>query len=372
MRNKKKEYKRKKKREKVSITNSTELGNKFESKILCVNNEPEEIKSKISEEIEKLKLLKFQSTKSLDNNQSLSDLEKQVIQNEIYNIVDSIISATEFLINGNQTILQIAISVRYILEALITTELLIKEEEYKFILYLAIYPAQIERLNSIVNELKEEVNRLKEWDKKEKTESAKVNLDETNLIEKLKERWAIGDELMIEFSELELNMYSDIEQLMENGFSFNSYLIESKIIPEYREQIQKLEKEKELIGKRFKDDEIIQRLFPDIGSQSSKVFKVIRDKKGSNDKTRSWDKKSMDAGLESEYKFVYSYTSNLSHFASYSIKTSNLISVDEEKMLFKRLRIYLKRIVNNLKIFSKLDEDVTSMDFSKFEIIEIS
>ena len=69
---------------------------------------------------------------------------------------------------------------------------------------------------------------------------------------------------------------------------------------------------------------------------------------------------------------MYSYTSNLSHFASYSIKTSNLISVDEERLLLKRLRVYLYKIVNNLKIFSQLDEDIASMDHEMFHVIELS
>ena len=68
---------------------------------------------------------------------------------------------------------------------------------------------------------------------------------------------------------------------------------------------------------------------------------------------------------------MYTYTSNLSHFASYSIKTSTLVSFDEEKMLLKRLTLYLEKIIKNLKIFSQIDETIETIDLSMFNIIEI-
>ena len=158
--NRKKELRRQQKLSKKLKTNSFSSANMESPRSEKTIGE---LRSNANEEIEKLKCLLPYLSISMKTNQILSDIEKQVIQDETRKIIKSIISATEFLINGNQSILQNAISIRYILEALITTELLIREEEYKFILNLAFYPAQIARLNSIMDELKEEIKRLDKW-----------------------------------------------------------------------------------------------------------------------------------------------------------------------------------------------------------------
>ena len=369
--NRKKEFKHKhrlnKKLETISPIDSNEELPKCEKTV-------EELRSNANEAINRLKRLLVYSSISLKTNQVLSDLEKQVIQEETRNIVESIISATEFLINSSQSILQNAISIRYILEALITTELLNREEEYKFILSLAFYPAQIARLNSIIDELKEEIKRLDKWTKR----SEDRYLDMLTKFSENRNKEIIWDyreyeeSLATQFENEEFIIYSDIETFQYPlPFKIRSIQISTQVIPEYEQRVIELERKRDLIADEIRKEPIIQRLFPNIKYQKSKVFKEIVDKKGTNGGTRSWDRKAADAELSNEYKFMYTYTSNLSHFASYSIKTSTLVSFDEEKMLLKRLTLYLEKIIKNLKIFSQIDETIETIDLSKFNIIEI-
>ena len=370
-RNRKKEFKNKqrldKKLETISPTDVNEALPKCEKTI-------EELRSNAYEAINRLKRLLVYSSISMKTNQALSDLEKQVIQDETRNIVESIISATEFLINSSQSILQNAISIRYILEALITTELLNREEEYKFILNLAFYPAQIARLNSIIDELKEEIKRLDKWTKRsdDRFVDMVTKFSENRSEGIIRDYREYEESLAIQFEKEEFNIYSDIETFQYPlPFEIRSIQISTQVIPEYEQRVIELERKRDLIADEIRKEPIIQRLFPNIKYQKSKVFKEIVDKKGTNGGTRSWDRKAADAELSNEYKFMYTYTSNLSHFASYSIKTSALVSFDEEKMLLKRLNLYLEKIIKNLKIFSQIDETIETTDLSMFNIIEI-
>lgn len=374
--NRKKEIRRSQRlqaRQKKTSKSSDEIYTVVDNDKTRITNQ--KLRSDIENTIKQLKFLKVQVVMSLKNNQILSNLEKQIIQDETKKIVDSIISAIDFLITGHQSILQNAISVRYILEALITTELLVKEEEYKFILNLAFYPAQIARLQAVVNELQEEIKRLEKWTKlsEEKYVHMLVEFDKSRDESVVRAYHEYEKSLAIEFDKQEFNIYSDIESFQYPlPFEIRAEQIRLHAIPEYEKRIKELQEKQDLIATDIRKEPIIQRLFPDINYQKTRVFKEIVDKKGTNNGARSWDKKAEDTGLGSEYRFMYSYTSNLSHFASYSIKTSNLISVDEERLLLKRLRVYLYKIVNNLKVFSQLDEVIASMDHEKFNVIELS
>lgn len=369
--NRKKELRRQQKLSKKLKTNSFSSANMESPRSEKTIGE---LRSNANEEIEKLKCLLPYLSISMKTNQILSDIEKQVIQDETRKIIKSIISATEFLINGNQSILQNAISIRYILEALITTELLIREEEYKFILNLAFYPAQIARLNSIMDELKEEIKRLDKWTERSRGRYVDMitQFSENEREDIILDYREYEESLAREFEKEEFNIYSDIETFQYPlPFKIRSEQISTQVIPEFEQRVKELQDKQNLIADNLRKESIIQNLFPNIRYQKSKVFKEIVDKKGKNGGSRSWDSKAADADLSSEYKFMYAYTSNLSHFASYSITTSTLVSSYEEKMLLKRLTLYLEKIRRNLKIFSQIDETIETIDFSMFNIIEI-
>lgn len=63
-------------------------------------------------------------------------MEKQVIQDISKGIIRKARSVTEFLISKDDLILQNAVSLRYILEILITIILMNKEKEYKLVGFL--------------------------------------------------------------------------------------------------------------------------------------------------------------------------------------------------------------------------------------------
>lgn len=380
-----KQKKRKKEKRKKRLKNLKTEKKKITKTAVAPSNSAisettvEDLKKSIREEIDRLKLLEILSIESLKDSPDFSNLEKQIIQDETKNIVDSIISATDFLMTEQQNILQNAISVRYILEALITTELLIKEEEYKFILSLAFYPAQKARLKALIEELREEIKRLETWTEKEESEYAKMlnschqNQDSEKVNEIVRNFHEFELSLVNKFDEEEFNIYSDANSFHQYPLPFAIRAEEIKgAIPQYEKMVSELENQENIIATKLRNEDVIKRLFPNIGHQKTLVFKEIVDKKGNKGGVRSWDKKAEDAGLFSEYKFMYAYTSNISHFASYSITTSNFMSFDEEKMLLKRIRIYLKRIINNLEKFSNINEDNKNYLYSNFYIVDLS
>lgn len=329
----------------------------------------DDVKKDILKQINDIKKLKFLSEISLQANEDISNIEKQIIRDITYNTIDALINSTIFLTSESQSILQNAISLRYILEILIVTTLLKNEEDYKFIMYLGFYQSQISRQQALINELRVESKKLDKWDEKWQEEFfGYINENnETMPMNEMDRRQTI---VFKEFSSSELNIYSDVKSLEDNTFFGLSYRIINEIIPKYQEKIKELEKKKSDIAKTLVKEPIIKSLFPAIGLQQSKVFKEISDKKGSKG-PRNWLEKAKDANLEDEYKFMYSFTSNLSHFASYSMMTSNMYGVDEELVLLKRLSIYIKKIYINLIAFSKIDGNADGLS-DNFGIIDLS
>ena len=240
--NRKKEFKHKhrlnKKLETISPIDSNEELPKCEKTV-------EELRSNANEAINRLKRLLVYSSISLKTNQVLSDLEKQVIQEETRNIVESIISATEFLINSSQSILQ----------------------------------------NAILDELKEEIKRLDKWTKR----SEDRYLDMLTKFSENRNKEIIWDyreyeeSLATQFENEEFNIYSDIETFQYPlPFEIRSRQISTQVIPEYEQRVIELERKRDLIAEEIRKEPIIQRLFPNIRYQKSKVFKEIVDKKGTN------------------------------------------------------------------------------------------
>lgn len=324
-----------------------------------INDVVSQIKSKQKD----LANLKGAVVIALKGNNNLSDLEKQIIQNISVAIIRKTMSASNFLISDDNSILQNAVSLRYVLEILITITLMNKEEEYKFINYIAFYNSQEDTQKIIIQELEREKNTLENY--------AKIYFEKTaSFIEKnqksltLEEQGAILDDLIDKYIEREFFIIGTKQNLEDNTFGGLADLIDIAIIPKYKEKIKKLDETKKEIAKVLRNELIIKKCFPKIGNQESRVFKEIKDKKGKNGRARSWFEKAKDAGLEGEYNFIYKYTSNLSHFISYSSETkSNYDNLDEKFMVLNRLNSYLNKIYDNLKIFSQVSSE--TIDFCK-------
>ncbi|WP_428815948.1 hypothetical protein [Lactococcus lactis] len=331
-------------------------------------NSTDEIKEKLLEQIEMIKKLKYYSEISIQNNKKLSNVEKQITKDITHNTIDAMINSTNFLTNESQTILQNAISLRYVLEILIVTTLLRDEKGYKFVMYLGFYQSQILRQQAMIDELKLESERLDKWNEKWRAESLEyITKNGEPMPTGMRDRRQTI--LFKEFSRLELNIYSDLKNLESHTFSGLSWRIKNEIIPNYQSKIEELKKKKKEVARELVKEPVIKSLFPNIGLQQSKVFKEISDKNGEKG-ARSWFEKAKDANLEEEYKFMYSLTSNLSHYASYSMMTSNMYGVDEELILLRRLNIYLKRIYENLMEFSQIGKNIDDL-FDGFGIIDL-
>lgn len=198
---------------------------------------------------------------ALKGNNNLSDLEKQIIQNISVAIIRKTMSASNFLISDDNSILQNAVSLRYVLEILITITLMNKEEEYKFINYIAFYNSQEDTQKIIIQELEREKNTLENY--------AKIYFEKTaSFIEKnqksltLEEQGAILDDLIDKYIEREFFIIGTKQNLEDNTFGGLADLIDIAIIPKYKEKIKKLDETKKEIAKVLRNEPIIKKCFP--------------------------------------------------------------------------------------------------------------
>ncbi|TDL33488.1 hypothetical protein EVU91_13325 [Macrococcoides bohemicum] len=317
-----------------------------------------ETREYISINMEKFNKLKPSMYLSLNSNNDLDDVEKQLIKDILENIIDSVKGVVYYSLSDVDTVLQRAISLRYLLETLITTSLLVKEPEYKYIMYVEFYKKQIDTQTNIIKELKNESKKLEDWNKKEYKE--KINLREI-------EKESIDN--FHKFLNTEYTIVADFNNLQKFDFIGLQYYIDNKIIPIYQKELCDLEEKQNNILKEFVRNDKFNSLFPGINNQVSKAKKIVKDNKGDNGKPRSWAVKAYEVGLKEEYDFIYSYTSNLSHFAAFSLYSSNTTNKVEEEMMLKRINIYLTKIIANLKIFMS-ENDLTSSFIEIAEIIE--
>ena len=313
-----------------------------------INNVVTQIKNKQKD----LDILQAATVMDLKNNTNLSNLEKQVIQDISVEIIRKTKSTSSFLISDYDSILQNAVSLRYILEILITIILMNKEEEYKFINYVAFYTSQENIQKTIIQDLEREKDTLEKYENVY-LDDITAFIGENNRSHTSKEEEDLLDNLINKYTEKEFFTIGTKQNIENNSFGGLADRIDIELIPEYKEKVKNIDKAKRELATVLKDEPIIKKYFPKIGNQISKVFKEMKDKKGKNGRARSWLEKAKDAGLEEEYNFIYKYTSDLSHFISYSSVTkSNYDNLDEKFLVLNRLNSYLNKIYDNLKIFS--------------------
>lgn len=328
-----------------------------------------ETKDYININMEKLNKLKPSMYLSLNSSNDLDGVEKQLIKDILENIIDSVKGAVYYSLNDVNTVLQKAISLRYLLETLITTSLLVKEPEYKYIMYIAFYKKQIDIQKNIIKALENESQKLLDWDQKKYIERRKYYEKNKEEIKSSEIEKATIDSFH-KFLNTEFTIVADFSKLQQWDFYGLHYCIDNEIIPVYQKGICDLEKKQNDILKELVKNERFNSLFLDINGQVSKVKKIAKDNKGNNGSPRSWAAKADEVGLKEEYDFIYSYTSDLSHFAAFSLYSSNTTSTEEEEMMLKRINIYLAKMIENLKIFIS-ENNFTSSFIEMTEFIEI-
>jgi hypothetical protein len=284
---------------------------------------------------------------------------QQVVEkyNLSISIIKKILGLQKSVLNENANLIEAYSTVRYILETLIQTELLLKESSYTFKLYYSIYSHQIDKYQKYINRIKQEIEIMKVYELKDELLSDKMAKD----ISLNKDSSIAMDEY--HFAQKELDDKADLEFTMFtpdykiNGYGFTKHLLETKILPEYEKRFKEIQDSTEQIAKAIVKQERISKLF-DFKNQFSRVFKELKD-------VRSWQKKAEETNLCKEYELVYDLSSAVLHSTSYSFNTIDEYTDSDKDIALKLIYKYSKKINKNIKDYLNIDM------YSKFAMINI-
>lgn len=279
--------------------------------------------------------------------------------NEIYhlslNIVEKIISIQKLILTENSSLIENYSSLRYVLETLIQTELLISEPKYTYKLFYSIHNHQIDKTKKFIERIKREILIMKKYELEDR-ENSKIIINgvknnEDIEITKNNHQKAIKE--LDDKADLEYTMFCGNFKWF--GYGFTQSHLENKVLSEYEERLKLFENGKIEIAKKLVKKDNIAKHF-NFNNQHSKVFKELKD-------IRTWKEKAKLTKLENEYDLVYDLSSAVLHSTSYSYKTSNDIKDYEIKMVKDLCFKYSKKIMINLNSY-------TNMEFyDKFKII---
>jgi hypothetical protein len=289
------------------------------------------VEEKFANSINEKKLLLF----SLENN--------EVYQISL-SIVEKLISTQKLISSNNLSLIENYASLRYILETLIQTELLLIEPKYTYILFYSIHHHQIDKTNRFIERIKKEILIMEKYELEDR-KTITILLDGREKAEK-----ELDDK-----ADLEYTMFCGNFKYW--GYGYTKSLLETKILPEYQKRLKLLEDGKTDIAKKLLKNTTVVGLFQ-FNNQHTKVFTELKD-------TRSWKEKAKTVQLDSEYELVYELSSAVLHSTSYSYFTSKEIDENEIEMIKKLCFQYSKKIMLNLNTYTKLEL------FELFKVIEI-
>ncbi len=259
-----------------------------------------------------------------------------------YKIIDKLSNVITELIATDNDLQKHSSTLRYALETLIVSELLIQEKDYFLKLYYAVYTQQVNKTQATLSRLRREIGLLKKYEVSYKDEillcERQYTYDPILLDDKSEEIFQSYKRM------LQNDIYMFLSQLEEYGFEYLIEQLEETILPQYIEKVTEYEELKKCKAKKLITEEWFKSYFGEI-YQYSKVFTLLKD-------NRKWLKKAEAVGLKEEYENNYEMTSSLLHFTSYSLQTSNAISKDEKEYNYMIINQYIKKICSNLKAFS--------------------
>lgn len=250
-------------------------------------------------------------------------------------------------LNKNKDLHKYVSTLRYTLETLIVTELLVNENLYFIKMYYAIYIQQENKIKQMINRIKYELELLKKYSieynleiEKLKSKYSKIDIEYINEDEKIFQAFKT---LVLDKN---INSFFTEQELEDYGFEGLIAHLEQTVLPIHIKKLEENElltsnKAKQLSKEKWFKDYFGQRV------QHTQVFKLLID-------DRSWAKKAEDTKLAHEYNLNYDMTSSLLHFTSYSLFTSNEINTDEMNYNNEIINQYINQIVKNIGAVSKV------------------
>lgn len=273
-------------------------------------------------------------------------------------IIEKLIHIQNKIIEPKLSLLELNSALRFVLETLIQSELLIVEPEYTFKLYYAIYIHHVEKTKKFINRIKSEIQIMEFYEQRDLDTSkiiiqGKQNNEPKDVIAK---KHKDAQNTIDEEADLEFTIFSGNYKF--NGYGYTKTYLESEVLPQYEQRLIQFQEMKTEVAKIIVKQDRISNLF-NFKDQHSKVFSELKD-------NRSWEKKADKVGLLDQYRLIYDFTSALLHCTSYSLKTNNEFSEGETTMAKSMIYKYSKKILKNLKRYSEMNF------FSKFKLIELT
>lgn len=287
----------------------------------------------------------------------LTTSEETYIQYDLsITLVDKLIHIIDELLNTKNDLHKLTSTTRYILETLIITKLLLKEENYFVKIYFAIYNQQENKINLIIQRLKYEIEILKKYAQEHSAETTqnrlKYSTQSNDDEQKLQAIKKITEENEKSFQQLkkELEKYTTIfvNELENYGFNDLANMLEKDTLQEYEKKLKEIQSLKSEQAKQLSKEQWFKSYFGKRVQHAQIFQKMLKD-------TRSWQEKAQTVGLEAEYKLNYEMTSTFLHFTSYSLLTSNIASQNEIDYMDRLINQYIEQITSNINIFSRVN-----------------
>lgn len=273
-------------------------------------------------------------------------------------IIEKICDLQRKLINNTTDLMLNYSTLRYCLEALIQSKLLVKEKSFVYKLYFSIYIHQIKKAQNFIDRLDREIRLIAEYEKLENEIEIPVSIESTWCESEIKEKMDEFHEkvqCLYDRASEELTLFfGDVEN---NGFTFQKHIMENELRDTYSKRIVHLLNLKRAKEREILSDARIKSLF-NFNGQPSKVFSELEDK-------RSWSAKAKETNLEKEYELIYELSSAILHSFSYSLITPNETEEDEQELTLKMICKYSKETLQVLNNF------IDYASFSKFNVVTL-
>jgi|GEM_PF-2119245 len=279
--------------------------------------------------------------------------------NEVYqlsvNILEKILSIQKSILKANSSLIENYSSLRYILETLIQTELLIKEPEYTYKLFYSIHSHQIDKTNKFIERIKREILIMENYELEDRKNIniIKNGVDKNEDIELTHKIHQKAIKELDDKADLEFTMFCGNFKWF--GYGYTQSHLENEVLPEYQKRLTLFKNSRIEIAKKLVKKESVSKHF-NFNNQHTKVFKELKD-------NRTWKEKARLTKLENEYNLIYDLSSALLHSTSYSFKTRNDIEDYEMKMIKNLCFQYSKKMMINLNSYTKMEF------YNKFKMI---
>lgn len=246
---------------------------------------------------------------------------------------DSLVRLRLFLeqnFNYIETMSLLAVT-RYVFELTVWLKLIQKDSRYGFVYYRQLLTKQLDYYTELRAHLIREVEFLREMDVEE-NKLMEERLEEIKEIFEAEARKKalsrLSDDVMQEIDHVASRRFSLYgEQARTNGYGFQAFLVETKVLPDI---------EKSISGLKQELSNLEQEALPEI-----RALKVKRWR---------WDVQAALVDMKEEYDFIYSYASRLLHATPVSLTTDHKnLEPDEMIMFLKYTHVRLLDVIEMAK-----------------------